>query len=106
MTCRRAATAQQSRADFYGRRYTGMFPGGCCPVLEVGRPTEGHSRTDATSFDGWSVRQLFGYQHRDRNRNAEITVFPWKEPEKLKQRTIDRVCGFLKAHVPMRAAAQ
>jgi hypothetical protein len=38
--------------------------------------------------------------------NAEITVFPWKEPEDLKQRTIDRVRRFLKAHVPMRAAAQ
>jgi pimeloyl-ACP methyl ester carboxylesterase len=38
--------------------------------------------------------------------NAEITVFPWKEPEELKQRTIDRVRSFLKAHVPMRAAAQ
>jgi hypothetical protein len=38
--------------------------------------------------------------------NAEITVFPWKEPEELKQRTIDRVRRFLKAHVPMRAAAQ
>ena len=38
--------------------------------------------------------------------NAEITVFPWREPEDLKQRTIDRVRSFLKAHVPMRAAAQ
>jgi len=38
--------------------------------------------------------------------NAEITVFPWKEPDELKQRTIDRVRRFLKAHVPMRAAAQ
>ena len=38
--------------------------------------------------------------------NAQITVFPWKEPEELKQRTIDRVRHFLKAHVPMRAAAQ
>ena len=37
--------------------------------------------------------------------NAEITVFPWKEPEELKQRTIDRVRRFLKTHVPMRAAA-
>jgi hypothetical protein len=33
-------------------------------------------------------------------------VFPWKEPEELKQRTIDRVRRFLKALVPMRAAAQ
>jgi pimeloyl-ACP methyl ester carboxylesterase len=32
--------------------------------------------------------------------NAEITVFPWKEPEELKQRTIDRVRRFLKAHLP------
>jgi pimeloyl-ACP methyl ester carboxylesterase len=30
--------------------------------------------------------------------NAEITVFPWKEPEELKQRTIDRVRRFLQAH--------
>jgi hypothetical protein len=27
-------------------------------------------------------------------------VFPWKEPEELRQRTIDRVRRFLKAHVP------
>jgi hypothetical protein len=38
--------------------------------------------------------------------NAEITVFPWKEPEELKQRTINRVRTFLRAHQPMRAAAQ
>ncbi|HEY2620752.1 MAG TPA: alpha/beta hydrolase [Acetobacteraceae bacterium] len=38
--------------------------------------------------------------------NAEITVFPWKEPPELKARTIDRVRKFLRAHVPMRAAAQ
>lgn len=38
--------------------------------------------------------------------NAEITVYPWKEPEELKQRTIDRVRRFLRAHVPMQAAAQ
>ena len=38
--------------------------------------------------------------------NAEITVYSWKEPEDLKQRTIDRVRRFLKAHMPMRAAAQ
>ena len=38
--------------------------------------------------------------------NAEITVYPWKEPAELKQRTIDRVRRFLQAHVPMRAAAQ
>jgi pimeloyl-ACP methyl ester carboxylesterase len=38
--------------------------------------------------------------------NAEITVFPWKEPEELKQRTIDRVRRFLRAYIPTRAAAQ
>ena len=38
--------------------------------------------------------------------NAEITVYPWKEPEELKQRTIDRVRPFLKAQIPMRDAAQ
>jgi hypothetical protein len=38
--------------------------------------------------------------------NAEIAVFPWKEPVELKQRTIERVRRFLQAHIPMRAAAQ
>ena len=38
--------------------------------------------------------------------NAEITVFPWRDPPDLKERTINRVRTFLKAHVPMRAAAQ
>jgi pimeloyl-ACP methyl ester carboxylesterase len=38
--------------------------------------------------------------------NAEITVFPWRDPPDLKERTINRVRSFLKAHVPMRAAAQ
>ena len=37
--------------------------------------------------------------------NAEVTVFPWKEPAELKARTIDRVRRFLKAHVPMAKAA-
>jgi pimeloyl-ACP methyl ester carboxylesterase len=31
---------------------------------------------------------------------AEITVFPWKEPSELKQRTIDRVRKFLRENVP------
>jgi len=38
--------------------------------------------------------------------NAEITVFPWKEPPELKARTINRVRTFLQSHVPMRSAAQ
>jgi len=32
--------------------------------------------------------------------NAEITVFPWRQPPELKPRSIDRVRGFLKAHAP------
>jgi pimeloyl-ACP methyl ester carboxylesterase len=38
--------------------------------------------------------------------NAEITVFPWRDPPELKERTISKVRSFLKAHVPMKAAAQ
>ena len=38
--------------------------------------------------------------------NAEITVFPWREPPDLKERTISRVRTFLRAHQPRRAAAQ
>jgi pimeloyl-ACP methyl ester carboxylesterase len=38
--------------------------------------------------------------------NAEITVFPWRAPEELRQRIIGKVRGFLKSHTPMRAAAQ
>jgi hypothetical protein len=38
--------------------------------------------------------------------NAEITVFPWKEPAELKTRTIGRVRRFLRAQVPMRRAAE
>jgi pimeloyl-ACP methyl ester carboxylesterase len=38
--------------------------------------------------------------------NAEVTVYPWREPPELKARTIDRVRSFLRAHQPMRAAAQ
>ena len=38
--------------------------------------------------------------------NAEITVFPWRAPPELLTRTVNRVRSFLKAQVPMRAAAQ
>jgi hypothetical protein len=38
--------------------------------------------------------------------NAEVTVFPWRDPPELKARTINRVRTFLKSHVPMRDAAQ
>ena len=36
--------------------------------------------------------------------NAEITVYPWKDPPELKARTINRVRNFLKAHLPVTAA--
>src|SRR5216684_3710871 len=36
--------------------------------------------------------------------NAEITVYPWKDPPELKARTINRVRNFLKAHLPAMAA--
>ena len=48
-----------------------------------------------TSFDAASLSP-----------NAEITVFPWKEPPELKARTINRVRTFLRSNVPMRSAAQ
>jgi hypothetical protein len=35
--------------------------------------------------------------------NAEVTVYPWKEPPELKARTINRVRIFLKAHQPKTA---
>jgi hypothetical protein len=38
--------------------------------------------------------------------NAEITVFPWRDPPELRERTIAKVRSFLKSHVPMKAAAQ
>jgi hypothetical protein len=36
--------------------------------------------------------------------NAEVTVYPWREPPELKERTINRVRTFLKAHQPVTAA--
>jgi hypothetical protein len=38
--------------------------------------------------------------------NAEVTIYPWREPPELKERTINRVRTFLRVHQPMRAAAQ
>src|SRR5712692_7591676 len=36
--------------------------------------------------------------------NAEVVVYPWKDPPELKARTINRVRSFLKAHLPVTAA--
>jgi pimeloyl-ACP methyl ester carboxylesterase len=38
--------------------------------------------------------------------NADVSVYPWKDPPELKARTIARVRNFLKAHVPATAAAR
>ena len=35
--------------------------------------------------------------------NAEVTVYPWKDPPELKARTINRVRKFLKTHLPTSA---
>jgi hypothetical protein len=35
--------------------------------------------------------------------NAEVTVYPWREPPELKERTINRLRTFLKAHQPVTA---
>src|SRR5271154_287883 len=36
--------------------------------------------------------------------NADISVYPWKDPPELKARTINRVRNFLKVHLPATAA--
>ena len=36
--------------------------------------------------------------------NAEVTVYPWKDPPELRARTVSRVRAFLKEHLPMTAA--
>jgi len=36
--------------------------------------------------------------------NADISVYPWKDPPELKARTINRVRNFLKGHLPATAA--
>ena len=37
--------------------------------------------------------------------HAEVTVYPWREPPELLDRTINRVRSFLRAHQPLSAAA-
>jgi pimeloyl-ACP methyl ester carboxylesterase len=63
------------------------------PILVMPDDTPGHPYQ--TSVDVASLAP-----------NAEVTVFPWREPLELLARTINRVRTFLKAHIPMRAAAQ
>jgi len=66
-----------------------------CPAPMLVLPDDISSHPLQTSIDVASLAP-----------NAEITVFPWKEPTELKQRTIERVRRFLQANVPMRAAAE
>jgi hypothetical protein len=37
--------------------------------------------------------------------NAEVTVYPWREPPELLARTVNRAHTFLRAHQPLGAAA-
>jgi hypothetical protein len=37
---------------------------------------------------------------------AQSPVYPWRDPPELKARTIEQVRAFLRAHLPVRAAAQ
>ncbi|MBV9776213.1 MAG: alpha/beta fold hydrolase, partial [Acetobacteraceae bacterium] len=37
---------------------------------------------------------------------AQSTVYPWRDPPELKARTIEQVRAFLRAHLPVGAAAQ
>ena len=66
-----------------------------CPTPILVLPDDTSSHPLQTSIDVASLAP-----------NAEITVFPWRDPPELKARTINRVCTFLKSHVPMRSAAQ
>ena len=66
-----------------------------CPTPILVLPDDTSSHPLQTSIDVASLAP-----------NAEITVFPWRDPPELKARTIDRVRRFLKSHVPMRKAAE
>ena len=73
---------------------TGEFVASCrTPILVLPDDTSSHPLQ--TSIDVASLAP-----------NAEITVFPWRDPPDLKARTINRVRTFLKSHVPMRRAAE
>jgi hypothetical protein len=64
------------------------FIAGCpAPVLVLPDDTSSHPLQ--TSVDVASLAP-----------NAEITVFPWRDPPELKARTIERVRRFLKSHLP------
>ena len=37
--------------------------------------------------------------------NAQVTEYPWQEPEDVKAKTINQVRDFLRAHQPAKAAS-
>lgn len=66
-----------------------------CPTPMLVLPDDTSSHPLPTSVDVASLAP-----------NAEITVFPWRDPPELKARTINRVRTFLKSHLPKSGAAQ
>ena len=62
---------------------------GDCPTPMLVLPDDTISHPLQTSIDVASLAP-----------NAEITVFPWRDPPEIKARTINRVRTFLKAHLP------
>jgi pimeloyl-ACP methyl ester carboxylesterase len=60
-----------------------------CPTPILVLPDDTPSHPLQTSIDVASLAP-----------NAEITVFPWRDPPQLKARTINRVRKFLKSHLP------
>jgi pimeloyl-ACP methyl ester carboxylesterase len=60
-----------------------------CPAPILVLPDDTSSHPLQTSIDVASLAP-----------NAEITVFPWRDPPELKARTINRVRTFLKSHLP------
>jgi len=60
-----------------------------CPTPILVLPDDTPSHPLQTSIDVTSLAP-----------NAEITVFPWRDPPQLKARTINRVRKFLKSHLP------
>ena len=86
-----------AQPDFLYSVPRGFIAGCRTPILVLPDDTPSHPLQ--TSIDVASLAP-----------NAEITVFPWKEPPELKARTINKVRTFLRSHasshVAMRSAAQ
>jgi pimeloyl-ACP methyl ester carboxylesterase len=83
----------RAQPDFLYSVPRALIAGSSTPILVLPDDTSSHPLP--TSIDVASLAP-----------NAEITVFPWRDPPALKARTINRVRTFLKAHTPMRSAAE